>query len=76
MKESIRRWNPWWDRPEELREFIGTERSQLMQMMEELDIRLIKDIIGVRRCGKTVLMYQIISGLIKEGLEPGRICAG
>jgi len=37
MKESIRRWNPWWDRPEDLKEFTGTERSRSIKMMEKLD---------------------------------------
>ena len=33
----------------------------------------IKDIIGVRRCGKTVLMYQIISKLIEKDTKPKNI---
>lgn len=73
MKESIRRWNIWWESPEELGKYTGTERIVLRKMVEELRIPHIKDIIGVRRCGKTVLMYQIISELIRQGVDPDNI---
>ena len=65
MKESIQRWNIWWENPQEIKKFIGTERLSLPLILSELKIPHIKDIIGVRRCGKTVLMYQIISKLIE-----------
>lgn len=73
MKGSIRRWNIWWEDPVHLKKFTGTERIALSRMKEELEIQHIKDIIGVRRCGKTVLMYQMISELIKRGVEPEKI---
>ena len=73
MKESIRRWNVWWENPQEIKKFIGMERVILPQMLRELEIPHIKDIIGVRRCGKTVLMYQMISKLMEQGIEPGNI---
>ncbi len=73
MKDSIRRWNIWWEKPDHLRNFTGTERTALSRMTEELEIPHIKDIIGVRRCGKTVLMYQIISELIRSGVKPENI---
>jgi predicted AAA+ superfamily ATPase len=38
-------------------------------MQRELKIPHIKDIIGVRRCGKTILMYQIISKLMKDNID-------
>jgi predicted AAA+ superfamily ATPase len=38
-------------------------------MQRELKIPHIKDIIGVRRCGKTILMYQIISKLIEDNID-------
>ena len=73
MKESIQRWNIWWEKPQEIKKFIGTERTTLSQILMELKIPHIKDIIGVRRCGKTVLMYQIISKLIEKGTKPENI---
>ena len=73
MKESIQRWNVWWENPQEIKKFIGIERTTLSQTLMELKIPHIKDIIGVRRCGKTVLMYQIISELIKQNIKPKNI---
>jgi hypothetical protein len=73
MKEAIQRWNIWWENPQEIKKYTGTERNTLSQIITELKIPHIKDIIGVRRCGKTVLMYQIISKLIEKKIEPKNI---
>jgi uncharacterized protein len=73
MKESIQRWNIWWDNPEDIKKFIGTKRTSLSLIFSELDTPHIKDIIGVRRCGKTVLMYQIIHSLINQNINPRNI---
>jgi len=73
MEESIQRWNIWWEKPKELEKFVGTSRSVLPEILTELKISHIKDIIGVRRCGKTVLMYQIISNLIQKKINPKNI---
>jgi hypothetical protein len=73
MKEAIQRWNVWWENPQEIQKFIGTERTTLSRILSELKIPHIKDIIGVRRCGKTVLMYQIISKMIEQNIKPENI---
>ena len=73
MKESIQRWNIWWENPQEIKKFIGTERLSLSTILTELKIPHIKDIIGVRRCGKTVLMFQIISKLIEQDIPAKNI---
>jgi uncharacterized protein len=73
MREAIQRWNIWWENPGEIKKFTGTERTILPQIITELKIPHIKDIIGVRRCGKTVLMYQIISNLIEKDTNPKNI---
>jgi predicted AAA+ superfamily ATPase len=69
MRESIQRWNIWWENPQEIKKYIGTERTTLLQIQRGLKIPHIKDIIGVRRCGKTILMYQIISTLMKDNID-------
>jgi len=73
MKKSILSWNVWWENPQSLEKFVGTEREVLSDLMKILEARHIKDIIGVRRCGKTVLMYQIIDSLIKQGIKARNI---
>ena len=69
MKESIQRWNIWWETPQEIKKFVGTERILLPKILSELKIPHIKDIIGVRRCGKTVLMYQILQKLMERNIK-------
>jgi hypothetical protein len=69
MKEAIQKWNVWWENPAYLDKLIGIEREFLPKLMGTFETRHIKDIIGVRRCGKTVLMYQIINKLIKKGVK-------
>ena len=73
MRESIQRWNIWWENSQKIKKFIGTERISLLRILTELKIPHIKDIIGVRRCGKTVLMYQIISKLIEQDVPAKNI---
>lgn len=69
MKESIQRWNIWWENVKELEKFIGVQRTVLPFLIKKLSLPHIKDMIGVRRCGKTILMYQIISKLIEKGVN-------
>jgi len=69
MKESIQRWNIWWETPQEIKKFVGIERILLPKILSELKIPHIKDIIGVRRCGKTVLMYQILQKLMERNIK-------
>ena len=73
MKTSIQNWNTWWENPQNLKNFVGTEREFLADLMKTIGAKHIRDIIGVRRCGKTVLIYQIIQSLIKQGIEANRI---
>lgn len=73
MKPSIMKWNFWWSNPEKLNEFEWVERDILESTMGLMASPPIKDIIGVRRSGKTFLMYQIISHLINEGIKPEEI---
>jgi len=73
MRESIQLWNIWWENSQKIKKFIGTERISLLRILTELKIPHIKDIIGVRRCGKTVLIYQIISKLIEQDVPAKNI---
>ncbi len=73
MKEAIKKWNFFWKDSTLLEKVIGVERNILEEMILKLETRHIKDIIGVRRSGKTVLMYQIINKLLKKGIKTKRI---
>lgn len=73
MKTSIMKWNFWWSNPNKLNDFNWVERDALKKVISLMNTPHIKDIIGVRRAGKTFLMYQIISYLIKTGIKPEEI---
>ena len=73
MKHAILEWNFWWDNPYKLREITGIKRDCLLELKERLRTSHIKDVIGVRRSGKTILLYQVISHLIEEGVDPKNI---
>jgi len=73
MKESIKKWNYWWYDSEKLNKIEWIERDVLKKNIELLNSPHIKDIIGVRRAGKTFLMYQIILELIKQNIKPEEI---
>ena len=73
MKTSITKWNFWWTNPEKLNEFKWIKRDILESTINLMNSPHIKDIIGVRRAGKTFLIYQIISHLIKKNIKPEEI---
>lgn len=73
MKEAIQKWNIWWDNPANISRLTGIQREGLPILERSMEARHIKDIIGVRRCGKTVLMYQAINSLINKGTSENSI---
>ncbi len=73
MKNAIQKWNPWWEDTSRLNSFVGIEREILSNILKSLETTHIKDLIGVRRSGKTVLIYQIISNLIKNRVKSENI---
>jgi len=48
---------------------IGIRRDITEDIIKSLGTPHIKDIIGVRRCGKTTILYQVADYLISEGLQ-------
>lgn len=64
-------WNPWWT---ERYEFKGVERDIFKEVLPWVKRKEIISIIGVRRAGKTTLLYQIIWHLIAhENVKPEHI---
>ena len=70
LENSIRKWNPWWANINELDDLIGEKRDILENIENSFSLRHIKDIIGVRRAGKTTTLYQLIDILIKNKTNP------
>lgn len=74
LKEIIYFHNPWWITktvPEELLQ--DYQRPILKTLLSYLEIDRILVIKGPRRTGKTTLLYQMISSLIKNGIPPKNI---
>ena len=71
--DSIWDWNPWWEKKENISEFIGQRREGLPQLINSLEDRKVTIISGVRRAGKTTLMYQMIAHLLESGINPKNI---
>ena len=68
---SIRSWNPWWEKV--WIEPFTIPRNVINNIIKVSHTRHIKDVLGVRRCGKTTLLYQMIYHLLEGGTEAGEI---
>lgn len=73
LEESIRKWNPWWADVALLKDLSGIQRSVTTTITETLSLPHIKDIMGVRRSGKTTTLYQVINLLTTKKINPKNI---
>jgi len=73
IEHAIRMWNPWWAEKKVPEELTGIRRDITESIIKTLETRYIKDVIGVRRSGKTTVLYQVADHLIKSGIHPKNI---
>jgi predicted AAA+ superfamily ATPase len=71
LRDSIISWNPWWFVDFKPKNSIN--RDILGKIIPTFVLPHIKDIIGVRRCGKSTLLDQIIAVLIDQKISPDQI---
>ena len=71
--EKLNEWNPWWENKELVKELLGIHRPEYDALIDSIDIKEITIITGVRRSGKSTIMYQMISRLLKNGITPNQI---
>ncbi|MEW6528351.1 MAG: ATP-binding protein [Candidatus Micrarchaeota archaeon] len=71
--DKLNEWNPWWENRESLSEFTGKSRPAYLQILNSIDIKEITILTGVRRSGKSTLMYQMIDNLLKQGIDSKQI---
>lgn len=72
MEELIQQMNPWWETEYKVE---GIVREKYLSIFEEnLKNKDIILITGLRRIGKTTLMKQLITNLIKRDISPKNIC--
>lgn len=73
----LRQYNPWWRTPSAIKEESKPQKRlayyQALKMMRHKSIRRFVILSGVRRVGKTTIMYQIIENLLDEGVNPKNI---
>ncbi len=73
LEEAIRKWNPWWADIESIEKLSGVKRHITIDIKNTLELKQIKDVIGVRRSGKTTILYQIIKILEEKNISPKNI---
>ncbi len=71
--EKLIEWNPWWENPKAIEKLKGNQRVGYANLINSVKIEEITIITGVRRCGKSTLMYQIVDKLILSGINPKQI---
>ncbi len=70
---DLQSFNPWWKTGNVSTEFIGRKRKIFDEIVTYVDKRQIVLFTGLRRVGKTTLMYQIIDGLLRKDVKPYNI---
>lgn len=62
-------WNQWWQGKKIPEELIGRDRLTNVPQEIILNRKEIKTVTGIRRCGKSTLIYQIINKLLSKGID-------
>lgn len=65
--------NPWWVKKRVPEDMKGTARSEYATVLRSVGIREVTILTGVRRSGKSTLMYQMIDDLLGAGVAPEQI---
>lgn len=70
---KLSEWNPWWEDKGLIKELRGVRRPEYDLLINSTGIREITIITGVRRSGKSTLMYQMIDSLLEKGVDSRQI---
>ena len=73
----LQQYNPWWRTPATMKENNKPQKRmayyEALKILNHKTIRRFAILSGVRRVGKTTIMYQIMDNLIDEGINPRNI---
>ena len=67
-KARLDDWNPWWSEGRVPAHLTGLPRDILGEVDRWMEDRFVLTLVGVRRSGKSTLMYQLIAGLLDRGV--------
>ncbi len=70
---KLNEWNPWWEKKKLITQLMGKPRPHYRLLLDSVKIKEITIITGIRRAGKSTLMYQMIDALLKKGIDPNHI---
>lgn len=70
---KLTEWNPWWNSSLVSDELKGKHRPAYSYLVNSVEIKEITILTGVRRSGKSTLMYQMIDKLLSAGISPAQI---
>lgn len=71
--------NPWWRSPHQIDRYYRTMKrrayfASLERLVRQTTLKRAVVLMGPRRVGKTVMLYQMVQRLIEDGIDPKRIC--
>jgi predicted AAA+ superfamily ATPase len=66
MQLLLNQFNPWWQRRQVPEPLLGRTRHYLQTLYDSLSPRQMTFITGLRRVGKTTLIFQLVDRLIRE----------
>ena len=73
----LRQYNPWWRTPSAIKEESKPQKRsayyEALKMLTHKSIRRFAILSGMRRVGKTTILYQMMDHLIDEGVNPKNI---
>lgn len=77
VTKVLRQYNPWWRTPSAIKEESKPQKRLAyyvaLRTLTHMSIRRFAVLSGMRRVGKTTILYQIIDHLIDEGVNPRNI---
>ena len=77
VMKVLRQYNPWWRTPSAIKEESKPQKRlayyEALRTLTHKSIRRFAVLSGMRRVGKTTILYQIIDHLIDEGVNPRNI---
>jgi len=77
VMKVLRQYNPWWRIPSAIKEESKPQKRlayyEALKTLTHKSIRRFAVLSGMRRVGKTTILYQIIDHLIDEGVNPRNI---